>query len=184
MENEFLDELLNEFKADEGQKDGDEAIKDEARAEGQKTQEQKPEGKKDKLSEDGKVEAVLEKLGLKDKIAKIDELEKNANEAKAEKELSQKYALVEAELKKLNPDIDLKALGELGAKLEGLKDGDLQSWKVLMRLLGGKKQNTPDTHKGGSNGTSGGREDFEKKLKDGSVDNVSLGAELLRLSGM
>ncbi|WP_348518105.1 hypothetical protein [Campylobacter sp. CCS1377] len=128
-------------------------------------------------------ESYLKELGLSDineKLKRLDEFEIKQKQREEQDALMSKYANVESELKKAYPDVDLKALSEIAAKLSGLSEANIDSWKTLITIIN-KGANAKKADEYMSSTKSEVASDFSKKSKEGNVDNIDLGKELLSL---
>lgn len=118
--------------------------------------------------------------GLDEKLKRLEELDKKQKDKEEQDALIAKYAQVESELRKAYPDADLKAMAELATKLKGLGEGNIDSWKTLLHLVG--KSNIVKKAEDLSSTNNNVRlSDFNDKLKKGAVNEIDLGKELLSL---
>ncbi|ELR6517931.1 hypothetical protein QRV40_002072, partial [Campylobacter coli] len=95
--------------------------------------------KKEPSEQELQREQYLKELGLDgldEKLKRLEELDKKQKDKEEQDALIAKYAQVESELRKAYPDADLKAMAELATKLNGLGEGNIDSWKTLLNLVG------------------------------------------------
>lgn len=95
--------------------------------------------KKEPSEQDLQKKQYLKELGLDgldEKLKRLEELDKKQKDKEEQDALISKYAQVESELRKAYPDADLKAMAELATKLSGLGEGNIDSWKTLLNLVG------------------------------------------------
>ncbi|EAJ0057745.1 hypothetical protein CK590_07525 [Campylobacter jejuni] len=118
--------------------------------------------------------------GLDEKLKRLEELDKKQKDKEEQDALIAKYAQVESELRKAYPDADLKAMAELATKLKGLGEGNIDSWKTLLHLVG-KSNNVKKAEDLSSTNNNVRPSDFNDKLKKGTVNEIDLGKELLSL---
>ena len=118
--------------------------------------------------------------GLDEKLKRLEELDKKQKDKEEQDALIAKYAQVESELRKAYPDADLKAMAELATKLNGLGEGNIDSWKTLLHLVG-KSNNAKKAEDLSSTNNNVRWSDFNDKLKKGAVNEIDLGKELLSL---
>lgn len=118
--------------------------------------------------------------GLDEKLKRLEELDKKQKDKEEQDALIAKYAQVESELRKAYPDADLKAMAELATKLNGLSEGNIDSWKTLLHLVG-KSNNAKKAEDLSSTNNNVRWSDFNDKLKKGAVNEIDLGKELLSL---
>lgn len=118
--------------------------------------------------------------GLDEKLKRLEELDKKQKDKEEQDALIAKYAQVESELRKAYPDADLKAMAELATKLKGLGEGNIDSWKTLLHLVG-KSNNVKKAEDLSSTNNNVRLSDFNDKLKKGTVNEIDLGKELLSL---
>lgn len=118
--------------------------------------------------------------GLDEKLKRLEELDKKQKDKEEQDALIAKYAQVESELRKAYPDADLKAMAELATKLKGLGEGNIDSWKTLLHLVG-KSNNVKKAEDLSSTNNNVRTSDFNDKLKKGTVNEIDLGKELLSL---
>ncbi|ABS43149.1 conserved hypothetical protein [Campylobacter jejuni subsp. doylei 269.97] len=118
--------------------------------------------------------------GLDEKLKRLEELDKKQKDKEEQDALIAKYAQVESELRKAYPDADLKAMAELATKLKGLGEGNIDSWKTLLHLVG-KSNNVKKAEDLSSTNNNVRLSDFNDKLKKGAVSEIDLGKELLSL---
>ncbi|HDZ5094398.1 TPA: hypothetical protein RTH14_001670 [Campylobacter jejuni] len=139
--------------------------------------------KKEPSEQDLQREQYLKELGLDgldEKLKRLEEIDKKQKDKEEQDALIAKYAQVESELRKSYPDADLKAMAELATKLNGLGEGNIDSWKTLLNLVG--KSNNAKKAEDLSNMNNNVRtSDFNDKLKKGEVSEIDLGKELLSL---
>lgn len=118
--------------------------------------------------------------GLDEKLKRLEELDKKQKDKEEQDALIAKYAQVESELRKAYPDADLKAMAELATKLKGLGEGNIDSWKTLLHLVG-KSNNAKKAEDLSSTNNNVRLSDFNDKLKKGALNEIDLGKELLSL---
>ncbi|EJP7042201.1 hypothetical protein NY683_001885 [Campylobacter coli] len=118
--------------------------------------------------------------GLDEKLKRLEELDKKQRDKEEQDALIAKYTQVESELRKAYPDADLKAMAELATKLNGLGEGNIDSWKTLLNLVG-KSNNAKKAEDLSSANNNVRTSDFNDKLKKGEVSEIDLGKELLSL---
>lgn len=97
-------------------------------------------------------------------IKRLEELDKKQKDKEEQDALIAKYAQVESELRKAYPDADLKAMAELATKLNGLGEGNIDSWKTLLNLVG-KSNNAKKAEDLSSANNNVRTSDFNDKLK-------------------
>ncbi|EOI4146440.1 hypothetical protein ACMTWA_001976, partial [Campylobacter jejuni] len=93
----------------------------------------------------------------------LEELDKKQKDKEEQDALIAKYAQVESELRKAYPDADLKAMAELATKLNGLGEGNIDSWKTLLNLVG-KSNNAKKAEDLSSANNNVRTSDFNDKL--------------------
>lgn len=139
--------------------------------------------KKEPSEQELQREQYLKELGLDgldEKLKRLEELDKKQKDKEEQDALIAKYAQVESELRKAYPDADLKAMAELATKLNGLGEGNIDSWKTLLNLV--RKSNNAKKAEDLSSANNNVRtSDFNDKLKKGEVSEIDLGKELLSL---
>ncbi|HBK2051680.1 TPA: hypothetical protein SBY58_000891 [Campylobacter coli] len=139
--------------------------------------------KKEPSEQELQREQYLKELGLDgldEKLKRLEELDKKQKDKEEQDALIAKYAQVESELRKAYPDADLKAMAELATKLNGLGEGNIDSWKTLLNLVG-KSNNAKKAEDLSSANNNVRTSDFNDKLKKGEVSEIDLGKELLSL---
>ncbi|HDZ4294292.1 TPA: hypothetical protein RTB24_001698 [Campylobacter jejuni] len=136
--------------------------------------------KKESSEQELQREQYLKELGLDEKLKRLEELDKKQKDKEEQDALIAKYAQVESELRKAYPDADLKAMAELATKLNGLGEGNIDSWKTLLNLVG-KSNNAKKAEDLSSANNNVRTSDFNDKLKKGEVSEIDLGKELLSL---
>ncbi|HEB9423212.1 TPA: hypothetical protein RZK55_001005 [Campylobacter jejuni] len=136
--------------------------------------------KKEPSEQELQREEYLKELGLDEKLKRLEELDKKQRDKEEQDALIAKYAQVESELRKAYPDADLKAMAELVTKLNGLGEGNIDSWKTLLNLVG-KSNNAKKAEDLSSANNNVRTSDFNDKLKKGEVSEIDLGKELLSL---
>lgn len=136
--------------------------------------------KKEPSEQELQREEYLKELGLDEKLKRLEELDKKQRDKEEQDVLIAKYAQVESELRKAYPDADLKAMAELATKLNGLGEGNIDSWKTLLNLVG-KSNNAKKAEDLSSANNNVRTSDFNDKLKKGEVSEIDLGKELLSL---
>ena len=136
--------------------------------------------------QDSERQSVLKELGLDgldEKLKYINEFEAKQKQRESQEALALRFAKLESELRKTHPSMDLKALSEIGAKLEGLKDGDLSSWNTLINIIN-KANNTKKADDLSISVNANKKSEFNEKLKKGEeINDIDLGQELMSLMG-
>ncbi|EAH5123645.1 hypothetical protein DYM55_06555 [Campylobacter coli] len=135
--------------------------------------------KKEPSEQELQREQYLKELGLDgldEKLKRLEELDKKQKDKEEQDALIAKYAQVG----KAYPDADLKAMAELATKLNGLGEGNIDSWKTLLNLVG-KSNNAKKAEDLSSANNNVRTSDFNDKLKKGEVSEIDLGKELLSL---
>ncbi|EAJ5194573.1 hypothetical protein RLQ69_001916 [Campylobacter jejuni] len=137
--------------------------------------------KKEPSEQELQREQYLKELGLDgldEKLKRLEELDKKQKDKEEQDALIAKYAQVESQLRKAYPDADLKAMAELATKLNGLSQGNIDSWKTLLNLVRNNAKKAEDLSSTNNNVRLS---DFNDKLKKGAVSEIDLGKELLSL---